>query len=256
MIDTHCHIYLPEFEADIEAVISRAEQVGVNKFYLPAIDSHTNEAMFRLEQQFPGKCIAMAGLHPCYVKENYEEELKVVADLLAKRKFAAIGEIGLDFYWDKTFTYQQYKALEIQVSWALQYQLPIVLHTRNATMETFDAIKKYCSSGLKGIFHCFGGTLEEARMITEAGFLLGIGGVVTYKNAGLAETLSEIDLKYLVLETDAPYLTPVPHRGKRNESAYLRLIAQKIAEVKGCTIEEVESVTTRNAEELFANVEG
>lgn len=256
MIDTHCHIYLPEFEADIDAVIGRAEEAGVKKFYLPAIDSNTNEAMFKLEERFPGKCIAMAGLHPCYVKENYEDELKVVADLLAKRKFAAIGEIGLDFYWDKTFTSQQYKALEIQVSWALQYHLPIVLHTRNATMETFEAIKQHCSSGLKGVFHCFGGSLEEARIITEAGFLLGIGGVVTYKNAGLAETLREIDLKHLVLETDAPYLTPVPHRGKRNESAYLRIIAQKIADVKGCTIEEVEAVTTKNAGEFFANVEG
>lgn len=251
MIDTHCHIYLPEFEADIEAVISRAEEAGVEKFYLPAIDSHTNESMFRLEERFPGRCIAMAGLHPCYVKGNFEEELKVVEDLLAKRKFAAIGEIGLDFYWDKSFTSEQYKALDTQVLWALKYQLPVVLHTRNATSETFDAIKQYCSAGLKGIFHCFGGTLEEARKITEAGFLLGIGGVVTYKNAGLAETLKEIDLQYLVLETDAPYLTPVPFRGKRNESAYLKLIAQKIAEVKACSLEEVVTATSSNATKLF-----
>lgn len=251
IVDTHCHLYLDEFKNDIHEVIKRAGAEGVNKFYLPAIDSAEIENIFLLEEKFPGKCIAMMGLHPCSVKENYLDELNIVKDWMAKRKFAAVGEIGLDFYWDKTFTIQQYKAFRMQIELSLQYNLPIVIHTRNAMQETIDVVKEYKSKGIRGIFHCFGGTEENANEIIEAGFYLGIGGVLTYKKSGLAEVLERIDLKHLVLETDAPFLTPVPFRGKRNESSYLKFIVEKLAEIKNVTPEEVASVTTTNAQKIF-----
>lgn len=251
MIDTHTHLYLKEFAADIKDVITRAEQEGVGKFFLPAIDSSENAAMFMLEKQFPGKCFAMAGLHPCSVKENYKEELKIVEKLLEERKFAAIGETGLDFYWDKTFIREQYESLTIQAEWAIQYNVPLVLHTRNAMQETIDVIKSYKGKGLTGIFHCFGDTLQNAKDIIDMGFYLGIGGVITYKNSGLAEIVKDIDLEFIVLETDAPYLTPVPFRGKRNESSYLKYIVNKIAEIKNIHADEVAERTTTNAEKIF-----
>jgi len=251
MIDTHCHLYLSEFEQDIEAVISNARQVGVEKMYLPAINSETHDQMLQLEAKYPGHCIAMMGLHPCYVKENYLEELLKVENYLKARNFAAIGECGLDFYWDTTFVQQQYLVLEQQIEWAKQYKLPIILHTRNATKETIEVISKNRSNQLKGIFHCFGGSMEEANQIIEMGFYLGIGGVVTYKNAGLDLVLKEIDLKHLVLETDAPYLSPVPMRGKRNESKFIKIIAEKIATIKNCSFEEVVATTNENAQLIF-----
>lgn len=251
IIDTHSHLYLEEFNLDIEQIILRSKQNGVEKIYLPAIDSQTTQQLIQLEIKYPNYCIAMMGLHPCYVKENYKAELENVSLLLQQRKFVAIGECGLDFYWDKTFVKEQYEALEQQIDWALEYQLPIVLHTRNATQETIDVIKKYADKGLEGIFHCFGGSNDEANQIIEMGFYLGIGGVVTYKNAGLDKVIKEIDLKHIVLETDAPYLTPVPHRGKRNETSYLKIIAEKIAEIKNCSYEEVANTTTQNALSLF-----
>lgn len=250
-IDTHCHLYLQEFENDIAALIQRADQSGVEKFYLPAIDSETHDAMITLETAFPGQCISMMGLHPCYVKQNFKDELSKIEQWLQKRKFAAIGECGLDFYWDKTYVKEQYAVLEQQAEWALQYDLPIVLHTRNATAETIDVIKHFSAKGLSGIFHCFGGTIEEAEQIIQLGFYLGIGGVVTYKNSGLDKVVQTIGLKNLVLETDAPYLTPVPHRGKRNESSYLKIIAEKVAEICGCALEEVATITTANAKTIF-----
>lgn len=250
-IDTHTHLYLKEFLNDIDEVIERAEKAGVDKFFLPAIDSAETNAMFQLEKKFPEKCFAMAGLHPCSVRENYKEELSIVEKLLTERKFAAIGETGLDFYWDKTFIKEQYESLTMQAGWALQYDIPLVLHTRDAMQETIDVIKTYNGRGLKGIFHCFGGTLQNAKDIIAQNFYLGIGGVVTYKNSGLAEIIKDIDLKYIVIETDAPYLTPVPYRGKRNESSYLIYIAQKIAEIKNIAVEEVAEQTTRNAKEIF-----
>lgn len=252
IIDTHCHLYAQEFEDDIEEMIERATANGVEKFYLPAIDSETTAAMLMLEHKYPSRCFAMIGLHPCSVKENYTDELLKIEALLDKRTFAAVGETGLDFYWDKSFVKQQYTALERQAELALKYKLPIVLHTREAMQETIDTIKKYSPAGLRGIFHCFGGTVEQAYQIIEAGFLLGIGGVVTYKKSGLSEVLKQIDLKHLVLETDAPYLTPVPYRGKRNESSYLKYILDKVAEIKEVSIEEVAAVTTANAEMIFA----
>ena len=251
IVDTHCHLYLEEFKKDIDDVVKRAEAEGVNKFYLPAIDSSQIENIFLLEDHFPGKCFAMMGLHPCSVKENYLEELAIVKAWLGKRKFAAVGEIGLDFYWDKTFTVQQYEVFRAQIELSLQYQLPIVIHTRNAVQETIDVVKEFVPTGVRGIFHCFGGTVENAKEIIDAGFYLGIGGVLTYKKSGLAEVLEKIDLKYMVLETDSPYLTPVPFRGKRNESSYLKYIIEKLALVKNVSVEEVAAVTTANAEKIF-----
>lgn len=251
IIDTHCHLYSPEFETDIDAIIQRAEAAGVHKFYLPGIDSESIPSMLSLEKRYPGKCIAMMGLHPCYVKENYRDELAVVADWLSKRKFSAVGEIGLDYYWDKSFATEQVKVFKQQIEWSIQYNLPIAIHTRNAMQETIRIVQEYVPKGVRGIFHCFGGSYETAQEVIGAGFYLGIGGVVTYKKAGLAEVLERIDLKHIVLETDAPYLTPVPFRGKRNESSYLTNILAKLAEVKNCSIEEVAAITTANAEKIF-----
>jgi TatD DNase family protein len=218
---------------------------------MPAIDHETNQALLKLEERYPGKCFAMMGLHPCSVNDQVQAALDEIASWLAKRTFAAIGETGLDFYWDKTYVKEQYYALEKQIEWALQYQRPIVLHTRNATQETIDVIKQHKGKGLRGIFHCFGGSLEEAEQIIELGFYLGIGGVVTYKNAGLAEVIEKVDLANIVLETDAPYLSPVPYRGKRNESAYLKNIADKLAEIKQVSVEEIARISTQNAKEIF-----
>lgn len=253
LTDTHCHLYLPEFSEDRKEMISRAVETGVKAFYLPAINSETHLDLIDLEYQFPDCCFAMMGLHPCYVKENYLEELQIVEDWLSKRPFAAIGECGLDFYWDKSFVKEQYVVLEKQIEWAIKWNKPIVLHTRNATQETIDVIAQFRSEKLKGIFHCFGGTIDEANQIIDLGFALGIGGVVTYNNAGLDKVLAGIDLKHMVLETDAPYLSPVPFRGKRNEPAFLRHIAEKVASIKLCNYEEVISITTQNAHTIFGN---
>ncbi len=251
LVDTHTHLYLKDFASDIDAVIKRAEEEGVEKFYLPSIDSSETENLFELEKKYPGKCFAMMGLHPCSVKENYKEELSFVSEWLQKRKFAAIGEIGLDFYWDKTYSTQQYECFHQQINWALQFDLPVVLHTRDAMQQSIDVIKEYAGKKLKGIFHCFSGNLQNALDVIDLGFYLGIGGVITYKNSGLAEVIKEIDLKNIVLETDAPYLTPIPFRGKRNESSYLKYILQKIAELKNIPTEEVAEITTQNAKNTF-----
>ncbi|MBX2939671.1 MAG: TatD family hydrolase [Ferruginibacter sp.] len=251
MIDSHCHLYVEEFMEDIAAVIARANNEGVNAFYLPAIDSSSTAGMLALEEQFPGMCRAMMGLHPCYVKENVAIELDKVHDWLSKRTFAAVGEIGLDFYWDVTYRDEQFDAFHKQIEWALQFQLPIVIHSRQSTRECIDVIAQYSAKGLKGIFHCFGGTRAEAEEIIGHGFLLGIGGVVTYKNSKLAEVLKDISLEHIVLETDAPYLTPVPFRGKRNEPAYLKFVAEKIAEIHHIDVATVQKITSANALKVF-----
>ena len=253
LIDTHCHLYLDEFKLDIHDVIEKAKNAGVTKFFLPAIDSEVIGDMLALEAAFPAEFFAMMGLHPCSVKENYKDELKIAEGWLNKRKFAAIGEIGLDFYWDKTFVTQQYDAFETQMQWALERRLPIVIHTRNAMQETIDFVKPFAAKGLTGIFHCFGGTYENAKEIIDMQFLLGIGGVLTYKKSGLQEVLTKIDLEHIVLETDAPYLTPVPYRGKRNESSYLEFVVSKLAEIKNIPIGEVAAITTATAEKIFGN---
>ncbi|MEO6454297.1 MAG: TatD family hydrolase [Ginsengibacter sp.] len=253
LIDTHTHLYLEDFTSDIDQIILRAFNEGVDKFYLPSICSKEIDAMLQLENKYPGKCFAMMGLHPTSVKENYKNELMIVNDWLQKRKFAAIGETGLDFFWDKTFTHQQYESFNQQLEWSLQYNLPVVIHTREAMQETIDVVKKFSSKKLRGIFHCFNGNYKNAGDVINAGFLLGIGGLITYKNAGVAETIKEIDLAYIVVETDAPYLSPVPFRGKRNESSYLKYIIKKLAEIKNIEEEEVAAITTANAEKLFTD---
>lgn len=251
-IDSHTHLYLHTFDPDREAMIQRARKTGIQRYYLPAIDSETTEMMLNMEKQFPGECFAMMGLHPCSVNENYKSELEHVEKWLSARPFAAVGEIGLDFYWDKTYTEQQFEAFRVQIEWALSYKLPINIHTRNAMQDTINVVKEYKGRGLKGIFHCFSGSYESAKQIIDTGFLLGIGGVVTYKNAGLAEALEKIPPENLVLETDAPYLTPVPFRGKRNESSYLKYVAEKLSEIYNISIEEVGAITSANALNLYA----
>jgi TatD DNase family protein len=253
LIDTHCHLYLENFKSDIDIVIARAKACGVEKFYLPAIDSTVIDPMFALEDKYPGICIAMMGLHPCSVKENYKEELQIAEQWLGKRDFVAIGEIGLDFYWDTSFSKQQYEAFEQQMQWALAKKLPIVIHTRNAMKETIEVVKPFADKGLRGIFHCFSGSLEDATVITDMGFYLGIGGVVTYKKSGLAEIIAQIGLDRLVLETDAPYLTPVPFRGKRNESSYLQYVTEALALITKVSAEEVAAITTANAEKILGS---
>lgn len=251
IIDTHCHLYLEDFKDDVDALIARAKNYGVQKFYLPAIDSKVINNMLVLEKKYPTECFAMMGLHPCSVKENYKAELKIVEHWLQQRKFIAIGEIGLDFYWDKTFTTQQLEAFETQMQWSLEKEIPIVIHTRNAMQETIELMKPFAAKGLKGIIHCFGGTEEDAKKIIAMGFYLGIGGIVTYKNSGLANVIKKIGIHKIVLETDAPYLTPIPFRGKRNESSYLKYIIEKIAEATKISVKTIAEVTTANAEKIF-----
>jgi len=253
LIDTHCHLYSEEFAADIDAVIERAVQCGVSRFYLPAIDDSTHKAMLDLEARYPGVCVAMMGLHPCSVNAGYRNELAVVEEWLEKRPFVAVGEIGLDYYWDKTYVKEQQEAFTLQMQWALKRNLPIVIHTRNAMQETIEMVKPFAAKGLRGIFHCFSGSAESAKQITDMGFMLGIGGVLTYKNAGLPAALEKVGMEYLVLETDAPYLTPVPFRGKRNESSYLQYVVEKLAVEKGVTVEEMAAITTANAQKIFGN---
>lgn len=253
LIDTHTHLYLKDFDEDIDAVIARGLAEGIERFYLPAIDSSETQRVFLLQEKYPEQCFAMVGLHPCSVKADYAKELSLVYDSLKSTRYAGIGETGLDFYWDRTFEKEQYLALEKQLEWAIEFSSPIILHTRNATQETIDVVRHFASKGVKGIFHCFGGTLSEAQQIIDMGFYLGIGGVVTYKNSGLDKVLADVDLAHLVLETDSPYLTPVPFRGKRNESSYLKYVAAKIADIKGISVEEVGEITSRNADKVFAN---
>lgn len=251
-IDSHSHIYSNEFFNDTFEMLQRAGAAGVTTILMPAIDSETHERMFELEQTAQVRCLSMIGLHPCSVKEDYEKELKIIEQHLQQRKFVAIGETGLDFYWDVSYKEQQYRALEKQIQWALEYQLPLVIHSRNATQECIDMVAQYVPEGLRGVFHCFGGFIEEAQKIMNLGFFLGIGGVVTFKKSGLAEVIKNIGLEYVILETDAPYLAPVPHRGKRNEPAYIPLIAQKIADVLEMPVEKVAAVTTENSKKLFS----
>ena len=249
LIDTHAHIYLAEFDEDRESIIGSATDAGVQEIYLPAIDSTTHEAMLRTEAQYPC-CKSMMGLHPCSIKEDFGREIRLIKEYLAQRKFIAIGEIGLDFYWDKTFSKQQYEAFHQQIELALQYDRPIVIHSRNAIDECIEEVAKYPE--LRGVFHCFSGNEDQARRIMDLNFFLGIGGVVTFKNSGLDKVIENIGLSSLVLETDSPYLSPVPYRGKRNVPAYTKLVADKIAALLNIPLQEVASKTSQNAEKLFS----
>lgn len=249
--DTHTHLYVNSFKQDLPAVMERAQAEGVTKFYLPAIDSETHDDMIKVETDYPGKCFAMMGLHPCSVEDDYKKELAIVGEWLSKRKFSAVGEIGLDYYWSDKHLKEQAEAFHQQINWALQYELPIVIHCRNAMDDTIQIVREHQFGKLRGIFHCFTGSAEQAQQIVDLGFYLGIGGVLTYKNSGLAEALAGIDLEHMVLETDSPYLTPVPFRGKRNESSYLKYIIDKLAEVKNTDRETVARITSKNAEKIF-----
>ena len=252
MVDTHSHLYSEEFKEDIEDILQKSNAAGVSRVYLPAIDSNSHEMMLALADKHPDYCIPMMGLHPCYVDDRFEDELDIVKEWLEKRPFAAIGEIGLDFYHSLAFKAQQEIAFQIQIEWAIAKDLPIVIHSRSSMDECIKMIAQHGKGKARGIFHCFGGDERQAKKVIDLGFYLGIGGVVTYKNAGLAKIVEETPLENLVLETDAPYLSPVPFRGKRNESSYVVHVAQKIAELKGISIEKVDEITTANAKKIFA----
>jgi TatD DNase family protein len=247
MIDTHTHLYAAEFDNDQVETIERALEAGVKRFYLPAIDSTFTQKMYALEQQFPEYIFLMAGLHPTHVNENYKTELAHVKQQLSERTFVAIGEIGIDLYWDKTFLAQQQQAFREQIALAKHYKLPIVIHSRDSFDEIFEILEAEKSDDLYGIFHCFTGTYEQALRAIGLGFVLGIGGVATFKNGKIADYLAQIPIEHIVLETDSPYLAPVPHRGKRNESSYIRLIAEKVAEIYNLPFETIVQKTTENA---------
>jgi TatD DNase family protein len=249
--DSHAHLYSEQFKPDREEALHRAIAAGVTTIVMPNIDHSSIDAMLELEVEAPEICFAMMGLHPCSVGRNFEKQLYEVEEWLSKRPFAAIGEAGLDLYWDKTLLAEQQEALRIQLRLAKEYDLPIVLHTRDAFSETLELVKEAQDGTLRGVFHCFSGSPEEAEQIIALGFKMGIGGVATFKNGGADKVLPSIGLEHLLLETDCPYLAPVPYRGKRNEPSYLPLILHRVASLLGKDVAEVATVTTRNAAELF-----
>ncbi|MFN7099073.1 MAG: TatD family hydrolase [Flavobacterium sp.] len=249
--DTHTHLYSEEFEQDQHDMMQRAINAGVSRFFIPAIDSTCTEAMYELEKNYPENIFLMMGLHPTYVKDNYEDELQHVAQELAKRKFYAVGEIGIDLYWDKTYLPQQQDAFRKQIKLAKEYKLPIVIHCREAFDEIFEILEEEKSADLFGIFHCFSGTYDQALQAISYNMKLGIGGVVTFKNGKIDQFLNQIDLEHIVLETDAPYLAPVPYRGKRNESSYIVSVAEKLAQIYGLTVTEIAAQTTANSIAVF-----
>lgn len=253
-IDTHTHLYSEEFDEDRDESIKRAHAHGILSFILPGIDSDSIEPMERLHQQYPDVTFMMAGLHPSYVKpDTYKEELAIVAKQLEDNlaSYVAVGEIGIDLHWDKTTLEIQKEAFRTQIQWAKKYDLPIVIHCRKGFDEIFEILDQEAGEDLRGVFHCFGGTLDQAERALRLGMKLGIGGVVTFKNAKLAKVVQQLPLDALVLETDAPYLAPMPYRGKRNESSYIPHIAEKIAELHECSVRKVADVTTQVAKELF-----
>lgn len=252
IIDTHTHLYLKQFNEDIDLVINRSKEIGVKKFIFPAIDSSHFNDMHSLKNKYPDNIYLMSGLHPTDVKKNFKDELEFVVNSLETYDYVAIGEIGIDLYWDKSFLNEQQEAFEFQIRLAIKRDLPIVIHCREAFDEIFEILDKENCDKLRGVFHCFTGTLEQAQIAIDLGFVLGIGGVVTFKNGGIDKFLNQIDLKHIVLETDAPYLAPVPYRGKRNESSYIIYVIEKLAEIYGLSKEEIADVTTKNAEKVFA----
>lgn len=252
LIDTHSHLYAPVFNADFDDVLNRCEKSSISKIILPNVDLESSPLLNKLCQQFPDIFVGMMGVHPCSIQtESMDDELAHAKKLLFDGNYCAVGEIGIDLYWDKSTFEIQKLAFETQIQWALEKNLPICIHSRNATRECIDVVEPYISKGLTGVFHCFSGTMEEASLIINMGFYLGIGGVVTFKNGGLSPIIKQIDLKHILLETDAPYLAPVPYRGKRNESAYTAIVAHTIASIKQISVEEVAEITTFNAEKLF-----
>jgi TatD DNase family protein len=251
LIDTHSHLFLPEFDQDRKESMERAIAAGVEKIILPNVDASTLDALRQMTKDYPEHCYPLWGLHPGSVKENYKDELAIVRECLETEMCYGVGEIGLDFYWDKRFTKEQTEAFDTQIKWAAEKDLPIVIHLRESYNEVIEIIKSNLQLGIRGIFHCFTGNVEQANEITDMGFLLGIGGIVTFKNSGLDKTLSALKPEHLVIETDSPYLAPTPYRGKRNESAYARIIAQKIANIYQISLEKVEQISTQNAIQVF-----
>ena len=251
MIDSHAHIYLPEFKEDLQDVIDASLESGVEKILMPNIDHTSIEDMLGVEDSFTDMCFSMMGLHPCSVKKDFEKSLYEVEEWLNKKDFLAVGEIGTDLYWDKTFWNEQQEAFKIQCDLALKFKKPVVIHCRESISETIALVKPFAEQGLKGVFHCFTGSVKQAHQITDLGFFLGIGGVSTFKNGGMDQVLPDVDMTRLLLETDSPYLAPVPFRGKRNSPAYLSLIRDRIAEIKNIDIELVESNTDQNTTRLF-----
>lgn len=253
--DTHAHIYSNKYDSDRDSVIRNSQELGVEKIYMPNIDVESIDAMLEAELRYPGICIPMMGLHPCDVNKDFEKQLYVMEEWIHKREFAGIGETGLDLYWDKTFFEQQKEALRIQVQWAKEKKWPLILHCRESMDETIAIIQEEKSDDLRGIFHCFSGSQKQAKEIMDLGFLLGIGGVSTYKNGGLDKVIPEIGIDNLVLETDGPYLAPVPHRGKRNSPEYIPLIAQRVADLADVPLEEVSRITQMNSQKIFHHFE-
>jgi TatD DNase family protein len=251
IIDTHTHLYLNQFKEDIDDVISRAKEIGIKKFIFPAIDSSHFDNMHSLKKKYPEEIYLMSGLHPTDVKEDFKAELDFVVNSLKKYDYVAIGEIGIDLYWDKSFLKQQQDAFRFQIRLAIEHDLPIVIHCREAFNEIFEILDKENCDKLRGVFHCFSGTLEETQRAIDLGFVLGIGGVVTFKNGGIDKFLHKIDLKNIVLETDSPYLAPVPFRGKRNESSYIIYVLEKLSEIYGISKEKIAEITSKNAEKVF-----
>ncbi|MDC0015206.1 TatD family hydrolase [Flavobacteriales bacterium] len=252
LTDTHTHLYANQFDEDREQVIQNCFDDGISRLFLPNIDKSSVDGMMKLVEQYPENCFPMIGIHPCSVNENWKQELDEYKELLKKKKFYAIGEIGIDLYWDKTTQGIQEEAFEAQIILAKELKLPIVIHARDSFDEIFAIVDKHNDENLTGIFHCFNGTIEQAnKIINYGGFKLGIGGVVTFKNAGVDKVVKQIPLEHLVLETDSPYLAPHPNRGKRNESTYLTLIAQKVADLHEVSLEEIANVTTSNSKEVF-----
>lgn len=249
--DTHTHLYSEVFNEDRQIIIDRAIENNVKRFFIPAIDSTYTKAMFQLEKDFPEHMFLMAGLHPTSVKDNYIKELNHVEELLAKHKFYAIGEIGIDMYWDKSTLEIQKKAFKHQIQLAKKYKLPIVIHCRDAFDEIFEVLEEEKSDEVFGIFHCFTGTLEQAHRAISYQMKLGIGGVVTFKNGGIDKFINQIDLKHIVLETDSPYLAPKPYRGKRNESSYILKVLEKLSEIYGISQERIAEITTQNSKDIF-----
>lgn len=251
LIDTHTHIYLPEFDSDRDAVVNRALSNGIVKLLMPNIDIHSVNQMLAAVARFPGICHPMAGLHPTSVKEDYLVQLEILEELWVKHKFIAIGEIGIDLFWDKTFIKEQMYALRRQIAFALVKGVPVVIHSRESFPEVFTILDEFEGTGLKGVLHAFTGTVIDAERAIRMGFMLGIGGIVTFKNSGLDKIVSCVGPENLILETDSPYLAPVPHRGKRNESSYIFLINKKLAEIMGMEEEEIAAITCANSIRLF-----
>lgn len=252
LVDTHAHLYADQFNEDRNAMIQRAFDAGVQHLFLPNIDEASIEGMLALEAAYPDHCYAMMGLHPCSVGADYKAVLSRMEAWLERRPFCAVGEIGLDYYWSKEFVAEQKDAFRVQSRWAKDLDVPIVIHARDSLDDLIQLVEEEKTDNFRGVFHCFGGSLEQAQKIIDLGFMLGLGGVLTFKKANLGAVIEHIDLKHLVLETDAPYLAPTPYRGKRNESAYVALVAEKLAEVQGCSVEEIAAATSANALKLFS----